>query len=90
MTGTCSVELADAAQDLDAVEPGHAHVEQDEVGATTSNRGERLEPARRRLDGVPLGREVLGQNLAHRRFVVDDQDPSKGHHPSILPQAGAP
>src|SRR5258705_1548825 len=83
-------QLANAAQDLDAVQAGHAHVEQDEVGAAAANGAERLEAARRRLDGVPLRREVLGQDLAYRRFVIDDQDPPKGHYSLSYPRRGPP
>ncbi len=80
------VELPDPAQDLDAVEPGHPDVEQDKVHPTPSNRGQGLEAATRRFDGIPLSGEVLRQNLAHGGLVVYDQDPPKGHQSIFYPR----
>jgi hypothetical protein len=84
--GHVLVELPDPAQDLDPVEPGHPDVEQDKVRPTPSNHGQGLEPATRRFDGIPLGGEVLGQHFAHGGFIVNDQDPPKGHQPIFYPR----
>ena len=75
MTGTCRIGSPDAAQHLDAVEPGHADVEQHEIGTQTAQRGERRLAIGRALDAEALALEVLAEHVAHRVLVVDDQDP---------------
>ena len=80
------VDLADFPEDLHPVEPGHADVEEHEVGPTAANHGQRLGTAPRPLDRVTLCGEVLGQHLAHGGLVIDDQDPSKGHQQVFYPR----
>jgi len=86
--GNVLVELTDPPKHLNAIEPGHAHVEENEIRPAAADRGERLDAARRLLDGVPLGDEVLGQDLAHRSLIIDDQNPSESHQSVFYPSLG--
>ena len=84
------VELADPPEHLDAVDARHAHVEQDQVGAVASDRGQRVLAARGLVHGVALRGEVLAQHLAHRGLVIHNQDAAEreAHRLSFYPLAG--
>jgi hypothetical protein len=73
---------AQPAADLDAVEAGHAHVEQDQLGAHLSREGERFEAVGGldQLDALVLEGEA--DQLADRRFVIGDEDGR--HGPLVL------
>ena len=60
--------------DLEAVETRHEDVEDHRVGLVAFERGKRCEPVVRELDLVPLELESAAERLAHRPFVVHDQD----------------
>ena len=75
----------EAAQDLEAVDPGHHDVEQDQIdgfaaqpleGVPAMDRGERL---------VLEQLELLRQHVAVERLVVDDQDAGRRRHRGPLP-----
>ena len=59
---------------LDAVQPGHPDVEEDQVGAVAAERGERRLAVGRGLDAEPLALEILAEHVADRLLVVDDQN----------------
>ena len=64
------------AQDLDAVHPGHRHVERDEIGIQTRNALEGLEPVRR-LAYHPVARlriQDAGERPAHEGGIIHDED----------------
>ena len=65
---------ADPPCDLEPVESGHEDVEDHRVGLVVFERGERGEPVVRELDLVALELERAAERLAHRPFVVHDQD----------------
>src|SRR5438309_599923 len=82
--GHAVIQLANAPEDLDAVQAGHPDVEENQIGAAAPNGGQRFNAAGRGFDGVPLRREVLGQDLADGCFIVDDQDSPQSHRISHL------
>ena len=64
-----------APADLQAVHTRHEDVEDHGVGlVAVLERGEGLQPVVGELDLVALELEGAAQRLAHRPFVVDDQD----------------
>ena len=69
------VEIAKPGQRLQAVEPGHLHVEKDEVGTELGVDRDRLAAGRRHADLQLLVLQHLLQRLPDAGFVVDDQDP---------------
>jgi hypothetical protein len=64
----------DPLADREAVEAGHAHVEQHAVGRGPLELGEGREPVVREDDGVALVLQHGPRELAVGRVVVDDQD----------------
>src|ERR671925_486741 len=75
--------LLHLAQHLPAVDLGHHHVEQDEVGRLLLlERGQALARARRLPHGVALRLEVRTHEPAHARVVVDDEDDRAGPLPA--------
>ena len=75
-----AVALVDAAQHLPAVDLGHHHVEQDQVGRLVLEGGEALLGARGLAHRVALHLEVHADELAKAFVVVDDQDQRAGLH----------
>src|SRR5262249_12041618 len=69
-----AVALLDPAQHLPAVDVGHDHVEEAELGLAGLDRGEPLVGARRLLHVVALALELDPDELAHPLVVVDEQD----------------
>ena len=66
--------LLQRSQHRPAVEIGHDDVEDDRVRPLLLGKAQSLLAARRLDDAIAFGGERLGERLAHRRFVVDDQD----------------
>ena len=66
--------------DLEPVQLGHHHVEQDEIGLCLLRRGERLLAVGRGDDVVPAGGQAHLQDVDVRRRVVHDQDPRRCSH----------
>ena len=74
--------LAQAPQRLDAVETGHADVEEHEVRPTVGQHRQRLRAARGGGDLVAVLREVLGEDVTDGLLVVHDEnaaEPGHGH-----------
>ena len=69
------VEVPEPRQGLEAVEPGHLHVEKDEMGAELGVEGDRLAAGRGHADLQALVLQHLLQRLADAGFVIDDEDP---------------
>jgi hypothetical protein len=65
---------AQPSADLDAVEPRHHDVEQDEIGRRLARGGQRLLAVGRGDDVVAGAGEPRLQDLHVRRVVVDDED----------------
>ena len=65
---------AQAAADLDPVEPGQAEVEDDEVGDEAGGDVERLDPVGRGADLVALVAERAAQDVGDVGVVLDDED----------------
>jgi hypothetical protein len=70
------VELADLAQQVDAVGVREAHVEDDDVRMERGKLGQRLRPGPRERHLVPR-LEVTAVGAAEVRFVLDEEDPAK-------------
>ena len=66
--------LAHPPGDLEAVEVGQHHVEQDEVGPELADRAERRLPVGRRLDLVVVEAQGDREDIGDVRLVVDDED----------------
>ncbi len=66
--------VAELAQDVDAREPRHPHVGQDDVEAVALRQLESLFAGRDRLHGVAGGAQHAAGALAHARIVVDEED----------------
>ena len=63
-----------AADQVEAVHLGHPQVGDDQVEPVGARELEAGRGARRRLDLEPRVLELLGQQVAHRLVVLDDQD----------------
>jgi hypothetical protein len=72
------------AKHLEAVEPGHLHVEENEVGPLLANSANCFAPAPGFSDDVDLRllREHRQQSPASQWFVVDDECPKRFSHPT--------
>jgi len=66
----------EGAHEAEAVEAGHHHIGQDEVGWIRRGERERLRTVGRRLDR-PVSGQQAREITAHVRIVVGDQDPSR-------------
>ena len=73
-TGVRSPACAHPPADLQAVEPGHAHVEDDRVRRPRREAVERRGAIRREIDVVALERERALERGPDGGLVVDDQD----------------
>ena len=75
---------------VEAVEPGHREVEQDEVGREPARRLDRLRAVGGLADDVEaVLLEQRGERLAGERVVVDDEDARTGFHGGLI-GTGAP
>ena len=72
------------SQDRQPVEVGHAHVHHHDVHRERGDLLERLAPAARDLDRVPLHRERARERELDVPLVVDDED--RGGHGGMLPR----
>ena len=92
-TGTSLPALAQAPQDLEAVEVGHRQVEQHDRGCDRLDRRERGAAAGGRHDAEALELEALGDGAADRVVVVDEQDDgravARGVHRWMISQSAA-
>ena len=76
--GPAAAPRAQPPQDLDAVDAGHRHVEQDELGLALVHLPQRLDAALRRADLVAvLGEDGLVEGERVRE-VVDDEHVAAG------------
>src|SRR2546426_11264001 len=66
--------LADLARKLHAVLSGKAQVEHHQVDSVLVQRLHHLRPGRHRSDSQLVLAEIIGEQLAHRRIVVDGKD----------------
>ena len=66
--------VAELAQHVDAREPRHPHVGQDDVEAVALRQLESFFAGRDHLHGVPRGAQHPARALAHARIVVDEKD----------------
>ena len=69
-----SLVVLEALEHLDAVEAGHLDVEQDQVGRLGLERRERVEAVLELDRAVPVVLEMLGEQSAIQRIVIDDRD----------------
>ena len=67
------------AQQREAVHPRHPHVGEDEVVVVRRRALERLLAVRDRAHLVAVVAQDDGEEVAHRLFVVDDEDSAEGH-----------
>ena len=74
---------ADAAQGLDAVDPGHAEVEQHGIGVGRQH-ADRFAAGGRRHGAMTEIRHRLRETVAQRGVVIDDQDGCHGREISKL------
>jgi hypothetical protein len=65
--------LLDPAADLEPVEAGKHHVEDDEVGLVLLVRRDRAGAVVRREDDVPFGPEPVTDRLVDQRLVLDHE-----------------
>ena len=71
---------AQAANDLDAVDPRQAEVEHDDVGVVAGSQGKCRLSRRRQVDVVPARLQVRPERAEDLRLVVDDEDAG---HPAV-------
>jgi hypothetical protein len=71
---------AEPAQDLDAADAGHDHVEHQDVGLQAQGQFDGAEPVGGRADrdAARMGLDHLRDQVAHRRLVLHDQHPFLG------------
>ena len=69
-----SLVVLEALEHLDAVQAGHLDVEQDQVGRFGLERRERVEAVLELDRAVPVVLEMLGEQSAIQRIVIDDRD----------------
>ena len=74
---------AQPVDDVEAVHPGQAEVEQDDVRVVAGGELQRLLAPSRRGRRRTRGPEVGGEGPTDRRLVVDDQDPRHGTAPDV-------
>jgi len=65
---------AEPARDLEAVDVGKHHVEDDQVRLEARDRGERIAAARRGLHGEAFEAKRHRDDLGDVRLIVDDED----------------
>ena len=83
------VALAQVARERQPVFAGQADVEQDEVGQRALDLRAHRVAAVGRAHVVAVPAQVLGEQRAHARVVVDHQQGSAALHPPILPNLAA-
>ena len=76
--GTRLPRPAQAPRDLDSVEVGHDHVEDDDVGRLRGQPLERGGPALGEVDDEALEAQGALEGFTDRRLVVDDEDAGRG------------
>ena len=72
--------VLEAPQDLEAVDPGHHDVEQDQVDRLAGEPLQGVAAMDRRNRLVVEQLELLRQHVAVERLVVDDQDAGRRRH----------
>ena len=73
----------DAPADLEPVEAGQHHVEDDEVGPTGGVALDRTRAVVRLVDGEPLGPQPVGDGLVDDALVLDDEHAAGTHAASV-------
>ena len=76
------VEIVEARERFEAVEPGHLHVEEDQMGMELRVERDGLAAGRRDPDLEILVLEDLFERLPDAGFVVDDEDAMTHDPPS--------
>ena len=80
------VDLLGGAQHVDAAHVGHPDVRQQQVERLGLEPRDRLAPVLREHDVVAVAPQHDPQHLAHRRFVVNDED-ARLRRPLSLPRS---
>ena len=85
ITGTwrSPVVVLEALEHLDPVQAGHLDVEQDQVGRFGLERRERVETVLELDRAVPVVLEMLGEQSAIQRIVIDDRDRGGGRSHAV-------
>src|SRR5512133_211504 len=78
-------------EDGRTVETGEQQVEHEDVGRRGADRSQRGDPVRRHLDGIPLAREDVREDVPLEVVVVDDEDArGMGHDPRTVGDSISP
>ena len=70
--------LLEKRKELEAVHPGHDGVEDDQVGPPVLGPGQAVPPVAGLFDDEPFFAQEMGDDVADRRVVVDQQDLGRG------------
>src|SRR3954469_23504331 len=70
---------ADSAQDLDAIDAGHAQIKQDRIHMMRAEMIQRFMAGRRHLRLVAQVANRLGEPIPHSSIIVDNQDDCHGN-----------
>jgi hypothetical protein len=76
------VALPDLSEQLNPVHAGHLEIRHHQIGRELLHLAQRLEPVRRRLDGVAVVAQKLEERVARVDLVVDDENASLAFHES--------
>ena len=78
-----------SATDRQAVDSGHGDVEDDQVGDRSLDRSQRLSAVRGARDLIALGAESALEHPTNRPVVVDNENSSTAHVPTVASGPGA-